>query len=244
MRGLAEQYRARGIRQLVAVIGERSGPYGDPDSVYLLADPGFRKLAGNLSAWPREASGRRSRLGGNCGDARERRGSARQHPRPHLRPAGRLSAARRPRPARPRGLRGPDPRIPRRRARHHAGPGAARRPRHEPADAAPGRCRARDRPAHRARRSLAAHAGHGRGRRVRPPLGHGQRNAGRDRDADDGPAHGDRQRRARSAQPAHPAQVQTGARAPRGAGGRVTGTAPPSNARSPRPTPSCAPSPR
>ena len=57
VRGLAEQYRARGIRQLVAVIEERSGPYGDPDSVYLLADPGFRRLAGNLSAWPREAAG-------------------------------------------------------------------------------------------------------------------------------------------------------------------------------------------
>ena len=56
VRGLAEQYRARGIRQLVAVIEERSGPYGDPDSVYLLADAGFRKLAGNLSAWPREAA--------------------------------------------------------------------------------------------------------------------------------------------------------------------------------------------
>ena len=57
VRGLAEQYRARGIRQLIAVIEERSGPYGDPDSVYLLADPAFRRLAGNLSAWPREAEG-------------------------------------------------------------------------------------------------------------------------------------------------------------------------------------------
>ena len=57
VRGLAEQYRARGIRQLVAVIEERSGPYGDPDSVYLLADPSLRRLAGNLSAWPREAAG-------------------------------------------------------------------------------------------------------------------------------------------------------------------------------------------
>ena len=57
VRGLAEQYRARGMRQLVAVIEERSGPYGDPDSVYLLADPGLRRLAGNLSAWPREAAG-------------------------------------------------------------------------------------------------------------------------------------------------------------------------------------------
>ena len=57
IRGLDEQYRARGIRRLVAVIEERSGPYGDPDSVYLLADAGFRPLAGNLSAWPREAGG-------------------------------------------------------------------------------------------------------------------------------------------------------------------------------------------
>ena len=57
VRGLAEQYRARGMGQLIAVIEERSGPYGDPDSVYLLADPGLRRLAGNLSAWPREAAG-------------------------------------------------------------------------------------------------------------------------------------------------------------------------------------------
>ena len=63
VRGLAEQYRARGMRQLVAVIEERSGPYGDPDSVYLLADPGFRRLAGNLSAWPREAAGAEGEAG-------------------------------------------------------------------------------------------------------------------------------------------------------------------------------------
>ena len=57
VRGLAEQYRARGIRQLIAVIEERSGPYGDPDGVYLLADSQYQPLAGNLSAWPREAGG-------------------------------------------------------------------------------------------------------------------------------------------------------------------------------------------
>ena len=57
VRGLAEQYRARGMGQLIAVIEERSGDYGDPDSVYLLADPALRPLAGNLSAWPREAAG-------------------------------------------------------------------------------------------------------------------------------------------------------------------------------------------
>jgi signal transduction histidine kinase len=55
IRGLAEQYRARGLRRLVAVIEERSGLYGDPDSVYLLTDPSLRPLAGNLSAWPIEA---------------------------------------------------------------------------------------------------------------------------------------------------------------------------------------------
>ena len=57
VRGLAEQYRTRGIRRLIAVIEERSGPYGDPDSVYLLADRALKPLAGNLSAWPREAVG-------------------------------------------------------------------------------------------------------------------------------------------------------------------------------------------
>ena len=57
VRGLAEQYRARGIRRLIAVIEERSGVYGDPDGVYLLADAQYRPLAGNLSAWPREAGG-------------------------------------------------------------------------------------------------------------------------------------------------------------------------------------------
>ena len=57
VRGLAEQYRARGIGRLIAVIEERSGPYGDPDTVYLLADSSLRSLAGNLSAWPQEASG-------------------------------------------------------------------------------------------------------------------------------------------------------------------------------------------
>lgn len=60
IRGLAEQYRARGMRRLVAVIEERSGAYGDPDGVYLLTGPAFRPLAGNLGAWPREAQARQS----------------------------------------------------------------------------------------------------------------------------------------------------------------------------------------
>ncbi len=60
IRGLAEQYRARGIRRLIAVIEERSGAYGDADGVYLLIGPAFRPLAGNLGAWPREARARGS----------------------------------------------------------------------------------------------------------------------------------------------------------------------------------------
>ena len=170
VRGLAEQYRARGIRRLIAVIEERSGTYGDPDGVYLLADAQYRPLAGNLSAWPREAGGAQGGWVEIAARRAGRRGGAGHDPRPHLRPARRLPAARRPRPARPCRLRGPDPRIPRRCARDHAGPRPAGRPRDEPQDAAPGRCRARDRPAHRARRSFPPHAGHGRRRRVRPSV--------------------------------------------------------------------------
>lgn len=56
VRGLAEQYRTRGLGRLIAAIEERSGDYGDPDSAYLLVDPELRRLAGNMSAWPREAT--------------------------------------------------------------------------------------------------------------------------------------------------------------------------------------------
>ncbi|SLN62554.1 sensor histidine kinase [Oceanibacterium hippocampi] len=56
IRGLDEQYRAEGIGRLVEVIAERSGPRGGGDGVYGLATPGFAMLAGNLTAWPREAS--------------------------------------------------------------------------------------------------------------------------------------------------------------------------------------------
>ncbi len=55
VRGLAEQYRGRGIRRLVAVIEERVGREGNWDEIYLLVDSGFRRLAGNLRAWPPEA---------------------------------------------------------------------------------------------------------------------------------------------------------------------------------------------
>ncbi len=82
VRGLAEQYRARGIRQLVAVIEERSGPFGDSDSIYLLADPGFRPLAGNLSAWPREAIGMEGgwvEISARRASGEEARGTLRAH---------------------------------------------------------------------------------------------------------------------------------------------------------------------
>lgn len=52
LRGLSEQYRAQGVGRLVAVIRERSGPTGSPENVYLLTDPVFRPLAGNLQRWP------------------------------------------------------------------------------------------------------------------------------------------------------------------------------------------------
>ena len=57
IRGLGEQYRDEGLSRLVEVIGERSGRNGDPSNVYLLADPGLKPLAGNLSRWPEVAAG-------------------------------------------------------------------------------------------------------------------------------------------------------------------------------------------
>src|SRR5215468_2218168 len=46
--GLAEQYRAGGLDQLVRTVAERSGTPGN--SLYLVADSEGRRLAGNLSA--------------------------------------------------------------------------------------------------------------------------------------------------------------------------------------------------
>jgi signal transduction histidine kinase len=48
LQGLAEQYRAGGLEQLVRTVAERSGTPGN--SLYLVADKEGRKLAGNLSA--------------------------------------------------------------------------------------------------------------------------------------------------------------------------------------------------
>jgi signal transduction histidine kinase len=48
LKGLAEQYRAGGLEQLVRTVAERSGTPGN--SLYLVADGEGRRLAGNLSA--------------------------------------------------------------------------------------------------------------------------------------------------------------------------------------------------
>jgi signal transduction histidine kinase len=47
LQGLAEQYRAGGLQQLVRTVAERSGTPGN--SLYLVADSDGRRLAGNLS---------------------------------------------------------------------------------------------------------------------------------------------------------------------------------------------------
>ena len=48
LKGLAEQYRAGGLEQLVRTVADRSGTPGN--SLYLVADSEGRRLAGNLSA--------------------------------------------------------------------------------------------------------------------------------------------------------------------------------------------------
>ncbi|MGH6832579.1 MAG: two-component sensor histidine kinase, partial [Methyloceanibacter sp.] len=48
LKGLAEQYRAGGLEQLVRTVAERSGTPGN--SLYLVADGEGHRLAGNLSA--------------------------------------------------------------------------------------------------------------------------------------------------------------------------------------------------
>ena len=57
VQGLAERYRVAGTRGLRALVGERLARNPASSSIYLLADPGFRVLAGNLSSWPEAARG-------------------------------------------------------------------------------------------------------------------------------------------------------------------------------------------
>ncbi|MCY4470368.1 MAG: HAMP domain-containing sensor histidine kinase [Thiotrichales bacterium] len=57
VQGLAERYRVAGVRGLRVLVGERLARNPASSSIYLLADPGFRVLVGNLSDWPRAARG-------------------------------------------------------------------------------------------------------------------------------------------------------------------------------------------
>lgn len=50
VRGLAEQYRSRGLRELISVLRQRSAAPGD--NVYLLARPDYTPIVGTLKAWP------------------------------------------------------------------------------------------------------------------------------------------------------------------------------------------------
>ena len=55
VQGLAERYRVAGTRGLRALVDERLARNPASSSIYLLADPRFRVLAGNLSSWPEAA---------------------------------------------------------------------------------------------------------------------------------------------------------------------------------------------
>ena len=57
VQGLAERYRVGGVRGLRALLRERIARNPASSSIYLLADPSFGVLAGNLSNWPRAARG-------------------------------------------------------------------------------------------------------------------------------------------------------------------------------------------
>ena len=56
IRGLDEQYRGRGLGRVIQAISERSGNPANR-TIYLLTDPALRRLAGNLNAWPTNATG-------------------------------------------------------------------------------------------------------------------------------------------------------------------------------------------
>ena len=57
VQGLAERYRVAGVRGLRSLVRGRIARNPASSSVYLLADPQFRVLAGNLSRWPDAARG-------------------------------------------------------------------------------------------------------------------------------------------------------------------------------------------
>ena len=79
--GLAEQYRVGGLGKLVDILQERVERDPDSSSVYLLASPGYKPLAGNIDAWPNVETGsdgwltfafKDTRAGGRIFNARAR----------------------------------------------------------------------------------------------------------------------------------------------------------------------------
>ncbi len=53
VQGFSETYKRDGILGLVAVINRRVDPNFRTDGVYILTDPDGRRIAGNLSSWPK-----------------------------------------------------------------------------------------------------------------------------------------------------------------------------------------------
>ncbi|MEO7774651.1 MAG: HAMP domain-containing sensor histidine kinase [Steroidobacteraceae bacterium] len=52
LRGLKEHYDGEGLGALTAALNRRSDSWGRTGAVYLLVDPQFKRIAGNLSGWP------------------------------------------------------------------------------------------------------------------------------------------------------------------------------------------------
>lgn len=55
VQGLSERYEEGGLPALVETIEQRIADNVDDDAIYLLVDPGFHRIVGNLSGWPRTA---------------------------------------------------------------------------------------------------------------------------------------------------------------------------------------------
>jgi signal transduction histidine kinase len=79
--GLAEQYRVGGLGKLVNILQERVERDPDSSSVYLLASPSYKPLAGNIDGWPNVETGsdgwltfafKDTRAGGRIFEARAR----------------------------------------------------------------------------------------------------------------------------------------------------------------------------
>ena len=54
IKGLSEQYRQFGPVGLIRAVERRSRARSRPGAIYLVVDPGFKRLAGNIAAWPKE----------------------------------------------------------------------------------------------------------------------------------------------------------------------------------------------